>query len=109
MNTQTTVNTQLCEQLADAAGIIAANGAREYLRVHNLTASKEALSACLVSWIKAQMPVALADAKQAFDCHMDEIAVTTFKASMIQAGIEAAKEASFPIPSVSRNLNKALV
>ncbi len=89
----------LCEQLADAAAVIAACGAREYMRVHKLSASKEALSVCLQSWIAAQMPVALADAKAAFECHMDQIAVTTFKASMIQAGIEAAKEAGLPIPA----------
>ena len=80
--------------LANAAMQLVVHGAHEYLRSHSLNADETALSACCTSWCKAQLPSALNDAKEAFACHMDRVAVATFSASMIQAGIEAAKEAS---------------
>ena len=75
----------------------AMKAAADYLRRHKLTADVDALLACLRSWAKIQLPIALAEAKQAADCGMDQIAIATFTASMAQAGIEAAKEAGFPI------------
>jgi hypothetical protein len=80
--------------LANAAIQIAAAGANQYLRAHNLTADQSALAECLRSWVRAKLPEALADAKEAFDLHMDAVGVQTFQASIMQAGIEAAKEAS---------------
>lgn len=78
--------------LADAAARIAQAGANNYLVAHNLTADPAVLSECLGSWLKLKLPEALADAKEAFACHMDRVAVQTFAASIMQAGIEAAKE-----------------
>lgn len=46
--------------------------------------------------IKAAYDGAIHDAQEALDCGMKEAAVMTFKASMVQAGIEAAKECGFP-------------
>lgn len=71
-------------------------GAREYMRKHNTKANPEVLSECCKSWLKIQMPIAIKDAKDAMDCGMIQIAEATFKASLFQAGIEAAKEASLP-------------
>jgi hypothetical protein len=83
--------------LADVAVTIATRAAAEYLRVHCLKADPEALAECLKSWCKIQLPRALADAKDALDARMPQVAEATFAASMVQAGIEAAKEAGFPI------------
>ena len=84
------------KELINAAARIAANGATHYLQVNRLTADPSALAACLRSWVKIQLPNALHDAREALDCHMNQVAEATFAASMIQAGIEAAKEASNP-------------
>ena len=83
--------------LADVALQIVTLSAREYLSQHNLVASKEALTACVVSWTKIKLPEALRDAKEALASPLTErYAEATFKASMVLAGIEAAKEAGFP-------------
>ena len=76
---------------------LAAIGAGEYLRRNKLHANADALASCLRAWIKAKLPEALHDAKEALACHMDQVAEATFKATMLQAGIEAAKEAGFPL------------
>jgi hypothetical protein len=44
--------------------------------------------------IKAQIPEALLDAKQALACGMDQIATATFKARMVTIGVMAAREAA---------------
>ena len=80
--------------LVDAAVTIAAHGARQYLERNKLTAKPDVLSACLSAWVKIKLPEALRDAKEALACHMEQVAQQTFAASMISAGIEAAKEAS---------------
>jgi len=82
--------------LAEIALGIAAIGAGEYLRAHRLQARPEALAYCLKSWVQIKLPQALWDVKAAMDCHMDAIAEKTFQASLLQAGIEAAKECGFP-------------
>jgi hypothetical protein len=82
------------KDLIDVAMIMAVRGAREYLRVHNLQADNEALTECVKAWIKVKLPEALSDAKAALDCNMHQVAEKTFAASMVQAGIEAAKECS---------------
>lgn len=43
-----------------------------------------------------RLPEALADAKEAFACHMDKIGCQTFLATFVLAGVEAAKEESRP-------------
>lgn len=83
--------------LADVAIAIATASAAEYLRRHSLTAEPGALASCLRSWLKVKLPEALADAKEALDCHMGQVAESTFRLSIAQAGIEAAKEAGMPI------------
>ncbi len=75
---------------------IVTSGAREYMTKHNLKANQDALAACCKSWLKIQLPIALRDAKEALDCGMTHVAEATFKASLFQAGIEAAKEAGLP-------------
>lgn len=84
------------KQLGDAIILIVLRGAAEYLRAHNLAADKEALSACCSSWAKLKLPEALADYKAAMECHMEQVGEATFKATMFQAGIEAAKECGTP-------------
>lgn len=89
------------QALADAAMSIALRGANHYLSAHNLKpVSTEALFECCQDWCKLKLQEALHDAKEALACGMNQVAVSTFAASMMQAGIEAAKEASIaPEPS----------
>ena len=90
------------DALADAAVMMAARGARQYLDTHKLTADPAALTACLKSWVKAKFPEALKDAKDAISAGMHAVAEQTFAATMRLAGIEAAKEAARP-PGASSN------
>lgn len=53
------------------------------------------LSDSLRRLCRAALPIALQDAKEALDCGMRETAIATFKATMMQAGIAAAKEVYF--------------
>lgn len=85
------------DQFAQEAVTVAIRAAGEYLRAHNLKADNEALAACLRSWVKIKLPEALRDCKEAFDCGMTQIGIATFKASLAQAGIEAAKECGMPV------------
>lgn len=87
---------QVAFDMAQVAQRIALRGATEYLNAHKLTASNEALSACVHSWVKIKFPEAMEDARQAIDCGMVQVAQTTFAATLIQAGIEAAKECGMP-------------
>lgn len=82
------------EALADAAVMMAARGARQYLDTHKLTADPAALTSCLKSWVKIKFPEALKDAKDAISAGMHAVAEQTFAATMRLAGIEAAKEAA---------------
>ena len=88
------------QSLVSVAIQIASVGAAEYLRRHNLKASPEALRECLAAWVKIKLPEAMKDAKAALDSHMTQAAEATFKASLIAAGIEAAKEAGMPVAEV---------
>lgn len=83
-------------QFGDKIALIAIRAANQYLATHGLTADKPALAACLSSWLKIKLPEAIADAKEAMDCGMDEIGKQTFALTIAQAGIEAAKECGFP-------------
>lgn len=84
------------ENLGEIAANTALKSAIRYMDVHNLQATPDVLSACIRSWVKIKLPGALHDAKEALDAHMGQVAEQTFLLSMAQAGIEAAKEASFP-------------
>ena len=83
-------------QLAEVASRACMRGAVDYLRIHNLHATPEALADCCRSWAKIKLPEALHDAKEAIACNMAQVAEQTFVATMIQAGIEAAKECGMP-------------
>ncbi len=85
-------------ELVTLASRAATRGAQEYLRAHGLTADERALAECLKTWVRLKLPEALADAKAALDCHMTQVAQATFTASMVQAGIQAAKEAAMAEP-----------
>lgn len=93
------MTTNLADSLGKVAAVLAAAGARAYLERNHIAADPVALSECLRSWVSAKLPEALNDAREALACHMDQAAEATFRASMINAGIEAAKEASQPVPA----------
>lgn len=84
------------ESLMSVAAQIVAEGAAEYLRKNNLRADPSALASCCKSWCAIKLPEALRDAKEAMECGMDRVANQTFAATMVLAGIEAAKESGFP-------------
>jgi hypothetical protein len=84
MNTLDALVTRGCEAAMRAAA--------EYLRVHGLTADLDTLLACLRANAKIRLPQALAEAKEALDCGMAQVAEATFRATMALAGIDAAKE-----------------
>jgi hypothetical protein len=87
-------NEQAVARMCERAAV---RGAQQYLAAHHLKADSAALSACIMSWIKAKLPEAVNDAMDAFKIPgMEKIAEATFAATMVQAGIEAAKEAGFP-------------
>ena len=93
---ETTTMTTPTGALAEAAMKIATRGAVAYLDKNHLQADASALAECLRSWVKIQMPQALKDAKEALAVGMGQVAEQTFAASMVLAGVEAAKEAGFP-------------
>jgi hypothetical protein len=93
----TTATMNSVDSLGTLGANVAMKSAANYLHANKMTADVDALLECLRSWCKVQLPVALADAKEAADCGMNQIATATFSASMALAGIEAAKEAGFPI------------
>ncbi|MBC8868618.1 MAG: hypothetical protein H8E44_04340 [Planctomycetes bacterium] len=85
------------DQLGTIAAKVAMRAAAEYVRVNDLKVlDYEAATACLKTWCKIKLPQALADAKAAIECNMHQIAEATFKATMAEAGIEAAKEFAWP-------------
>lgn len=83
-------------QLGNRVLRTAMDAAAEYLTAHNLTADSDALAGCLSAWVKAKLPEALHDAREAFDAGMHQVGELAFLAPIAQAGIEAAKEAGFP-------------
>lgn len=85
------MKTNPLEGLILVAWEIASQGARAYLRQHHLFADKTVLENELKNRINETFEQALRDAREAFDCHMDDVAAATFKVSMAAAGIAAAK------------------
>jgi len=80
--------------LADIAAEAAMKGAAEWLAVNKIVPTAPtlmALTANLKATIAAALPQALADAREATECGMAQIAGATFVASMRLAGINAAK------------------
>lgn len=84
------------ESLANMAAAITVNAAIEYLKRKNLSADPGELVTACKAYTKASLREAITDAKEALDCHMEAAAVSTFKASMILAGIRAAREVAKP-------------
>jgi tRNA A37 N6-isopentenylltransferase MiaA len=84
------------EELATAAMQIACRAAKLYLENHNLQAIDEALASCVCSHVRAMMREALAASKKAMSAGLSQWVDTAFGTVMLQAGIEAAKEAAFP-------------
>ncbi len=82
--------------LANVATKAALTGAREYLKAHQLKADPADLTERLRSWVEKMLPQALQDAKEAREAGMADVAEQTFLASMMLAGIGAAKEAGLP-------------
>jgi hypothetical protein len=81
--------------LARVSEQIAAKAALEYLNAHSLKADTAILADCLNARIKAALPEAIRDAREAFRVPgMGKIADATFAASMALAGIAAAREAT---------------
>ncbi len=80
------------QTLAEAALGAAFRGAHEYLAKHKLTADVDALSARVRSCVKQDISSALDDAREAINAHMETAAMMTFQASMVLAGIRAAKD-----------------
>lgn len=89
------MNLEVLAELAAKQVLLAAS---EYCHVHNIRADPAALAKCCRAHGLLRLPEALADAKAALDCRMEQVAVATFVASMRQAGIEAAKECCLPRP-----------
>lgn len=84
-------------RLATIAAETCMKAAAEYIICNNLkVVDYDAATACLQTWCKSKLDEALADAKQALDANMGQIAEITFKATMAKAGIEAAKEFAIP-------------
>lgn len=81
--------------IAEAAVEIAAKGARMWFEQNRTEpVSLDAFVECIKANVKLYLPAALKDAKEALDANMPDAAEQTFKASMILAGIEAAKESA---------------
>lgn len=79
------------QMLSRMAMAIATNAAKTFMTKHGLSASNEALATTLQKELAAAIPDALADAREAFNCGMIEVADQTFRASMALAGIKAAQ------------------
>lgn len=80
---------------------IAFGAAKKYLAVHSLKADEKILWEACKSWVKIKLPEAMKDAKEAAECGMDKIATQTFGLSIAEAGIEAAKECGWPLPTTA--------
>ena len=91
------------ETLGERTLEIATQAAMCYLETHNLTADLDVVASCLASWVRAKLPEALRDAKEALDAGLTEYAELTYNATIVLAGIEAAKEAGFPASGEERN------
>lgn len=79
--------------LARSAVQSAATGARAYLDANRLVADPDALTMLIKRHVHGALKEAVKDAREALESNMIQIAGTTFTLSMVQAGINAAKEA----------------
>ncbi len=84
------------DNLPQLAIVVAYRGATEWLEANRHEADEASLIECVKSWCRIKFPVAVKDARQAYEAGHLDAAILTFDASMVQAGIEAAKEAGWP-------------
>jgi len=83
------------EILAKTSVEIAANAAAHYISMNNYHYNIDTLLTAIKSKVKLYLPDTLYEVKEAFDCNMELIGVTNFRATMAKAGIEAAQEACY--------------
>jgi hypothetical protein len=83
------------DQFAEIAAKTAMRASAAYLRANGMEAEPETLCTALRSWIRIKFPEALLDAKQALAIGMGQVADATFRATMAECGILAAKEVGF--------------
>lgn len=75
------------------AAEVAMKAFADFVRFHSIKITDfQRASEILRVHVKAAVEPALAEAKAAFACNMGHLADATFRASMMQAGIAAAKE-----------------
>jgi len=85
------------DTLGEVAVNMAAVAARTYYRANGLTYdSMDHFCSVIKTEVVAHLEKALADAKDALDANMPQIAEATFKAEMMLAGIATAKACSKP-------------
>ena len=84
---------QQMDELVRIAADTAMRAAADYCRLNSVKVMDfEAATQILRAEVKVAMNEALDDAKKAVSAHMSQVAVQTFRASMMQAGIRAAKQ-----------------
>lgn len=82
------------EALAEAAAAAAMRASVSYVKKQGTARPDlDTWTAALRKHVKDALPAALEDAKAALECGMSSAAEQTFTASMVLAGIAAAKEA----------------
>lgn len=87
------MNMASIDRLGDMAANVTLHAAVNYVRSKNLSVTDyEAAAECIKRHCKGNLDVALRDAKEAIECGMTSAAEATFRLSMVQAGINAAKE-----------------
>lgn len=84
---------QQMDELVRIAADTAMRAAADYCRLNQIEVKDfDAATQILRAEVKIAIDEAIGDANKAAKCGMDKIAVTTFRASMMQAGIRAAKQ-----------------
>ena len=83
---------QAIDQLAVIAADAGMRAAADYLRLNNVAVTDfQAATEIIREEIRKAVEPALDDAKKALEANMGLIAETTFRASMVEAGIKAGK------------------
>ena len=83
------------ESLGTMAAEIAMKAFADFIRGRSIKLDDAKIDEAIVVLrriVKEDVVAALDDAKEAFACRMDAIGVATFKASIMQSGIKAARE-----------------
>jgi hypothetical protein len=87
------LDTNQIDTFGQKAAEAAMRGAANYIKVHGLMNEVDLgrVTELIGIEVKAILPQALADVKEALDANMGEVAAQTFMASMVIAGINAVK------------------